>query len=325
MKRTVLVFSVLFLVFAIFAIPHEGALTTNSKEEKGVAGVIEEVLREGVKKVSKKVIDLAAIPRSSSNEMLPQPINNIEQPMAETKQWRLLENEIQISNESHVFVVTDDMLSGFDGEKLFLSFTYKMDTQETASAFDDPAFVIEVGDTPVYMMASQQFDWITRTFILDQVVSPTTISIWSGNSGDDVQPTTAFIKDLFLYKKSVDTIDSDIAEITDVFVSHDTAEFVSVDWSAPQSFVSQLERVLRYDFRISEVPIDKNISDEQWLALSKISPILPVERAFLSQLPKNIEQRLFKVVSSHQHMAIRGVDWQGKFGPIHTFSIPQGF
>jgi hypothetical protein len=258
-------------------------------------------------------------------------IDDIKDPIKAVATHPLVDKNIEIAaGETHTFAVPGESNEEPDSGRWFLTMLFQVTTIETAVAFDDPALEVTVDDALVYRLAAKdvecenddmnkcQSGWLKRTFVLMNNEKPAHISVWSGNSGDNEQPTTVLVKELNVFKGEVDSGGVAVGELRDHHSYKDNAENLSVEWLAPQVFTNHLDRALRYEFKLSENKPSTTMSDEVWEALPPSQIILPFEAPYLARIPGEYEQKLFHIPSAmpRGYLLMRAVDWQGKRGPI---------
>ena len=193
----------------------------------------------------------------------------------------------------------------------FLVIEYDLISVEDTLGFDHPGFTIHIDDRLAY----QQSVFENETKVIEfnpKVFSdhPQTLSIWSGNRGDELKDTYTIIKNIKLIPQDNHRF-IETEPINDLVVTFDSEDFLTLEWSSPEITDLNLGRVLAYDIRYLSEPI----TSENWLQAQPVEVFSPHE--FSPQFPKTKEIALVKdpLVKSG-YLAIRSLDSTGELSPL---------
>jgi len=193
----------------------------------------------------------------------------------------------------------------------FLRIEYDLISVENALGFDNPSLTIHIDKHLAYQQSALEngigIVSFNPTVFSDQ---PQTLSIWSGNSGDELKDTHSIIKNIELVLQGdYDFIESE--PINDLIVTTNSEGFFTLEWSSPKTNDSNLGKALAYDIRYSSEPMNQ----ENWLQSQSAEVLLP--QYFSPQLPKNKEVILIKSPPIDSgYLAIRSLDSTGLLSPL---------
>jgi hypothetical protein len=146
-----------------------------------------------------------------------------------------------------------------------LMIEYELQTTETLPKFDDPAFLVFMDDHLVYQQAAS--DPPTRTIKFNPRVyssQPQVLKIWAGNSGDDQAQTLVKIKQIFLqplinFPDSFSILPESIRDLT---ATSDENDYLTLEFTSPQSNSESINRALGYEVKFNSEPISLNNWDQ---------------------------------------------------------------
>jgi hypothetical protein len=193
----------------------------------------------------------------------------------------------------------------------FLVIEYDLISVEDVLGFDNPGLTIHIDERLAYQQSALESG--SRIVSFNPAVfshQPQILTIWSGNSGDEIKDTHLIIKMIKLVLQG----DYDFIEtepINDLIVTVDNEPLFTLEWSSPKTNDSNLRKALAYDIRYSSEPISK----ENWPQSQSVEVFLPQD--FSPQFSKNKEVILIKSPSIDSgYLSIRSLDSTGLLSPL---------
>lgn len=192
-----------------------------------------------------------------------------------------------------------------------LSIGYDLVSKEDAPGFDDPAFKVFIDDHLVYQQTAE--DPGSKAISFNPLFfenDPQTLTIWSGNRGDNLKNTHSLIKRIELISQDKPEL-IEIEPINDLKVTIDNQQHLTLEWTSPRTNDQNLDRALAYEIRFFE----KRIAHDNWSYAQKVKKILPAEFSPHKSLKKEIMLTQIPRISSG-YIAIRSIDSTGQFSPL---------
>lgn len=192
----------------------------------------------------------------------------------------------------------------------FLIIEYDLISLEDVLGFDNPGLTIHIDEHLAYQQSALESG--VRIVSFNPAVfshQPQILTIWSGNSGDEIKDTHLIIKNIKLVLQD----DSNFIEtepINDLIVTIDNGALFTLEWSSSKTNDFNLGKALAYDIRYSSEPISK----ENWLQSQSAEVLLPQD--FSPHFSKNKEVILIKSPSIDSgYLSIRSLDSTGLLSP----------
>lgn len=267
---------------------------------------------------------------SNSVSFAPTPTPNLESQVSLLSSPKELRNETYCVQLGEYFSDPVEETAFFSGN-IFLEIEVELYTAESLEGFDNPMFKVWVDEQPVYGLTSSEIiqeiqsnksgeSFATRIYFNLTYFSdhPTAIKFWSGDSLDSKFPSWARLTGLNLFSfplKKADQLKIETQPISNLKI--DSTQFggaflTTLEFISPQTDDPNLDRVLAYEFRLSEQPLNK----DSWLDGVLLTTVKPTEftpaksdqfEFVLLGIPFNIISPLEK-----HFLNIRSVDSWGK-------------
>lgn len=192
-----------------------------------------------------------------------------------------------------------------------LAVNFDLITVEDDLGFDNPALVIKLDDRPIYQQSAknnynQELLFNPRLFSSQ----PDSLTIWSGNTGDDLKDTLVHIKTISLIPSSSTSM-IETTPINDLSMVVDNENYLTLEWSSPQTNDKNFKKALAYEIRYAK----EEITTENWSQSQVVTPYLPKISAPHSS--KSLETILIEAPPLDSgYMAIRSLDSSGSISPL---------
>ena len=196
-------------------------------------------------------------------------------------------------------------------QEWFLEIEFELVSKEDTLGFDDPGLTIHLDGHLAYRQSAfesgiKKVSFKPR-FFSDQ---PQTLTVWSGNSGDGLKETYTIIKNIKLITQNKRHF-TETEPISDLVVTVDSEDFLTLEWTSPQSNDSNLNKTLAYQIRYSSA----SITTLNWSQAQLGEIFLPSN--FSPQSPTTKELALIKApLIDVGYLAIRSLDSTGSFSPL---------
>lgn len=282
----------------------------------------EKILDRSVEHIRETITNLVKETREVVNQI--EPVESILLTAAD--------EEIEVFDHAYVWSLPTQKISTHPLLKLSLNIT----TEEQAPGFDYPAVRLLVDDQVIYQVllteldcfpaiaASCQSGWKTIQLSLEQFATPRQLTITSGNTGDELFPTTVQVKNIQLLpaQTSEYVLLSSVKSIDDLTVISDVGGMLTLAWTAPDNASLWLDRALSYDIRYSSELITPRLTDQEWLGLPAAVVMLP---EVFSPLAPGFTQRALISLPTEMvepaYLAIRASDERGRLSPLTNSSM----
>jgi len=224
-----------------------------------------------------------------------------------TEEMILLDQEKKLKDEKLEFFFPE-----LDQSKTwYLRVVFELNSVEDVLGFDSPGFTIHVDDRLAYQRSVFETGVETISFNLAAFSNtPQTLSIWSGNTGDEFKDTFAIIKKIKLISKNTHHfIETEV--INDLLVTVDSDEYFTLEWSSPKTNDVNLEKPLAYEIRY----LSEQITSENWSQAQLAEVFLP--QNFSPQAAGSKEIVLVKKPAiARGYLVIRSIDSAGILSPL---------
>ena len=197
-----------------------------------------------------------------------------------------------------------------------LEIEYELISQETALGFDQPGFTVSIDEYLTYQQSAVEIGPKTISFNpLTFTNHPTTLTLWSGNTGDELQNTQTTINSIKLTVNNNKNF-IEIKPISDLFVTVDKAGYLTLEWTSPQTNDQNLNKALGYEIRFFTDPL----TEKNWTQAQLIKRVLPAE--FSPQPAREKEFILVQFPAINQgYLTVRAYNSDGSLSP--ATEVPQ--
>jgi hypothetical protein len=223
------------------------------------------------------------------------------------KEIILLDKQQELKNETLKIALPELDTSNI----WYLELELGLSSTEDVLGFDSPGFTIHVDDYLVYQRSFFEDGPDLISFNVAAFSNiPQSLSIWSGNTGDELKDTYSTIKKIRLIPKdNHDFIETEV--INDLSITVDTQDYLTLEWSSPQTNDNNLEKPLAYEIRYSS----ELITLENWFQAKKVEMLLPSD--FSPPVSGSKEIALIKAPPLNSgYLAIRSIDSAGILSPL---------